>query len=156
MTAGPMGSPWDDDGGEVGSSWEGSGREQLPIGGDDRGVKGLPNLRAWVEWYVRNYEAWDSIPPCWAEHPAMVNELQAAMELRLALDVETAGDVAAASRARAEWHDYRGRAMERLGHSPGAVCAQRREHREPVTWDREASAERRREARRSARLKAAG
>lgn len=66
-----------------------------------------------VAWYVETYEAWEQVPACWAEYPAMVSDLQAAMELRLAIDAETAGDMLAAARGGADWHDYRGRLMER-------------------------------------------
>lgn len=75
-----------------------------------------------VAWYVETYEAWEQVPACWAEYPAMVSDLQAAMELRLAIDAETAGDMLAAARGGADWHDYRGRLMER-GRVPwGGVC----------------------------------
>jgi hypothetical protein len=116
--------------------------------GDDAAPK---SLAEWVAWYVATYEAWEQIPACWAEHPAMVNELQAARELWLVIDAETAGDMIGSARGRAEWHDYRGRMMQRLAESPGAVCAKRGEHREPKSWDREESAERRRAARQANR-----
>lgn len=113
-------------------------------------------FESWVAWYVETYEAWEQVPACWASHPAMVGELEAAMDLRLGIDTQTAGDVLAAGRGRADWHDYRGRMMERLAATPGAVCAQRGEHREPRSWDREASSERRRQARRAERARVAG
>jgi hypothetical protein len=122
-------------------------------GASDAAPKGLAE---WVAWYVETYEAWEQIPACWATHSAMVNELQAAMELRLAIDAETSGDMIASARGRADWHDYRGRMMERLAATPGAVCARRGEHREPKSWDREDSAERRRAARQANRGRAAG
>jgi hypothetical protein len=55
-----------------------------------------------------------------------------------------AGDVLATARTRAEWHDDAGRMLDRLASSPGAQCAQRGGHREPRTWDRAATLERRR------------
>ncbi|MFC0080954.1 hypothetical protein ACFFRE_02120 [Aciditerrimonas ferrireducens] len=117
-------------------SWEAWPTEQpaLPSG-----------LEPWVAWYVQAYEAWDTIPACWARHPAMIQELHAAMQLRLAIDTETAGDLLATARGIAEWHDYRSRFMDRLARTPGATCAQRRSHREPTTWDRHHDAQRRRE-----------
>jgi hypothetical protein len=60
---------------------------------------------------------------------------------------QRAGDVLAT--ARAEWHDYAGRMLDRLASTPGAMRAQRGEHREPRTWDRAATLERRRQARRT-------
>lgn len=136
-----MGSPWADDAApatEAGQSERASA------------------LESWVAWYVETYEAWEQVPACWASHPAMVGELEAAMDLRLGIDTQTAGDVLAAGRGRADWHDYRGRMMERLAATPGAACAQRGEHREPRSWDREASSERRRQARRAERARIAG
>ena len=140
MTAAAMESPWANDtpAGEVAPTGEGG------------------RLPGWVRWYVETYEAWEQVPACWAGHPAMVNELQAAVELRLAIDAETAGDMLASIRGRADWHDYRGRLMERLAGSPGAACAQRGEHREPRSWDREGSAERRRQSRQANRARVAG
>lgn len=108
----------------------------------------LNGLDTWVRtWFVPAYEAWKQIPACWAEHAAMVNELEVAMELRAALDTAAAGDVLAGAKGRAEWADFRGRMMDRLAATPGAMCA-KAEHREPITWDRVASVERRREVRR--------
>ena len=141
MTTSDIESPWANDT---------PGRKDAGPGEDGSALSG------WVRWYVETYEAWEQVPACWAEHPAMVNELQAAMELRLAIDAETAGDMLASARGRADWHDYRGRLMERLAASPGATCAQRGEHREPRSWDREGSAERRRQARLANRARVAG
>jgi len=62
------------------------------------------------------------------------------------MDLEPAVGVAPAVSVRlAEIED---RVMEHLAASPGAVCAERGEHRELTSWDREDSAERRRQARR--------
>jgi len=141
MTPGDVDSPWAID--------TPAASDAAPKGEGSR-------LAEWVAWYVETYEAWEQIPACWAKHSAMVNELQAAMELRLAIDAETAGDMVASVRGRADWHDYRGHMMGRLAASPGATCAQRGEHREPRSWDREDSAERRRQARQANRARAAG
>lgn len=132
---------------DVGGPWA-----KLPTTGPERAPASpavlLGGLGHWVRtWFVPAYEAWKQIPPCWAEHAAMVNELEAAMELRAALDTAAAGDVLAGAKARAEWSEYRGRMMERLAATPGAACA-KGEHREPITWDRSGSVERRREIRR--------
>lgn len=126
-------------------------------GGKDAGAgKEGSALSEWVSWYVETYEAWEQVPAGWAEHTAMVNELQAAMELRLAIDAETAGEMLASARGRADWHDYRGRLIERLAAGPGATCAQQGGHRDPRSWDREGSAERRRRARQTNRARVAG
>lgn len=105
-------------------------------------------LERWVtDWFVPSFEAWRQIPQCWAEHGAMVNELGTAMELRATSEAVTAGDTTAKAKAMADWCDYRGRMMERLKETPGAACA-KGDHCEPMTWDRAASVERRREIRR--------
>ncbi len=105
----------------------------------------------WVDWYVDHYEAWAQIPACWEQHAAMVNELEAAKELRQVLDAANASDLLAGAKGRAEWHDYRGRMMERLTHTPGLACAERGKHHEPVTWDHGAWTEKRKQARLAAR-----
>lgn len=35
-------------------------------------------LAAWVRWLVHTYRLQETLPPCWAEHPQLVEELTAA------------------------------------------------------------------------------
>lgn len=95
-------------------------------------------LRSWVAWFVDAYEAWSIVPRCWAQHPAMVNELRTARDLTLGVEQASidAPDVLATARLEVEWHDFRGRMFHRFSGSPGAVCAERRSHRYPTKWDK--------------------
>lgn len=34
-------------------------------------------LQVWVSWFVDRYHLADEVPPCWARHPALVDELNA-------------------------------------------------------------------------------
>jgi|GEM_PF-5721661 len=95
------------------------GRHQ---GGQRRGREGAEGAPCGlVARYVDTYEVWEQVPAGWAQHSAMLNELPAAMEVRLAIGAETAGDMLASVRGRAGWYDYRGRLIGRLAASPGAV-----------------------------------
>jgi hypothetical protein len=136
----PNGEPGRDTGTGGGAA---SGREP------DRGVDALllGSLSQWAAWLVDTYEMWERIPPCWARHPGMVAELRVAQQLLLAIQADTADDVIALSRGLADWHDYFGRLTERLDRNPGRQCATAGRHRDPTTWDREGSAQRRRTAR---------
>lgn len=88
-----------------------------------RGTDTEPELVAWVQWYVRRYQI-DDIPQCWAEHGALVEELDA---LRLGWH-DTIG-AGAPGLLATQWHDYAGRALDRIrtrwrtcpdGHRPPA------------------------------------
>lgn len=113
-----------------------------------RSSPSIKDLVPWVASFVEGYEAWDRIPPCWARHGAMAEELEAAWRLGLALAKEAGDDIDAQAHGQAEFWDYIGRMMDRLAASPGAACAASQgRHIEPATWDKEASAARRRAAR---------
>jgi hypothetical protein len=65
-------------------------------------------LVAWVQWLVARYEL-DNIPDCWSHHGALVEELDA---LRVGwLDTIGKGQ---GGLAAMQWHDYFGRALERV------------------------------------------
>jgi hypothetical protein len=66
------------------------------------------DLVTWVQWLVARYEL-DNIPDCWAQHGALVEELDA---LRV-------GWLSSIGRGQAglagmQWHDYLGRTLERI------------------------------------------
>jgi hypothetical protein len=108
-------------------------------------------LRDWVETFVADYELWAEIPPCWAEHPAMRLELATLYAEFLAVRLARSGGIPAWAAAAASFAENRRRALEGLAHSPAARCAAKGEHRPARTWDREASLEQRRRARRAAK-----
>lgn len=127
------------------SGWAGSGfvaavASAMPL-------QPVGSLSVWVGWLVDTHELWGRIPNCWERHPGVVAEMAAARDLLLRIDAESDGDVAALSHGHAEWYDYFGRILERLAHSPARDCVAADRHREPTSWDREDSVQRRKMAR---------
>lgn len=86
-------------------------------------------LADWVEWLVHQYELWDRVPPCWAQHSAIVAELQVMHDLHEAVVV--APDLA---QAMGGWHDQLGRVLDRISQSPAARCTRSGEHRPGRSW----------------------
>jgi hypothetical protein len=97
-------------------------------------------LAAWVARLLGDFELWQTIPACWNQHPAMINELRVCLLLERFIDHEDPDDPMTLMPRRAEWHDYLARVIERLSQSPGAECARRGEHRPARGWDRHAAA----------------
>jgi hypothetical protein len=78
---------------------------------DDTGAHGVAadeDLVAWVQWLVARYEL-DNVPDCWAQHGALVEELDA---LRVGW-FDTIGK-GQGGLAGMQWHDYFGRTLERF------------------------------------------
>ena len=82
-------------------------------------------LRAWVSWIRHRYPLAKRIPPCWAEHPEIVEELTALwLAWQQAYEVPEAPLTAAS-----DWHDrWLPGVLHRMEHGPFALnCSQ--EHR---------------------------
>ena len=103
-------------------------------GGVDDGMAG------WVTRLVADFELWERIPACWAQHPAMTAELRVCQLLERFIAADGVDDPVAATPRRAEWIEYLGRCLDRLALTPGHHCAGRGEHRPARSWDRHATA----------------
>jgi hypothetical protein len=66
-------------------------------------------LIGWVDWLVTRYQLVEELPACWAQHPAIVEELTA-----LAAGWHTAYDEAAVGDAPLVWHERFARSRTRL------------------------------------------
>jgi hypothetical protein len=66
-------------------------------------------LIGWVDWLVTRYQLVEELPACWAQHPAIVEELTA-----LAAGWHTAYDEAAVGDAPLVWHERFARSRARL------------------------------------------
>jgi hypothetical protein len=65
-------------------------------------------LVRWVQWFVGRYEIQD-LPDCWAQHGALVEELDAMRQGWLETIGQGRGGIAAI-----QWHDAVGRALDRM------------------------------------------
>src|SRR5688572_17783431 len=68
-----------------------------------------PKLTKWVTWLIERYELGDVLPACWAQHGAIVEELDALRIGWIDLVDQGSGDL-----GPAQWHDYLHRALDRI------------------------------------------
>lgn len=85
-----------------------AGVDQPTAGSDPGGTPDGEDLVAWVQWLVTRYEL-DNIPEWWAQHGALVEELDALRIGWLSSMGRGQGGIAAM-----QWHDYFGRTLVRI------------------------------------------
>ena len=108
-------------------------------------------LVEWVEWLVTTYRLGDTLRPCWAWHPDVVEELQGLWLHRLAADKaataptdggddeDDSDDPLAvlglrATAALTAWHDTLDRVRERVRRSMEVCRSDQHEAIRPVAW----------------------
>ena len=87
-------------------------------------------LTGWVDWLRSRYPLARKVPPCWAEHSEVVEELSALWLAWQYAYEERDAPLTAAS----DWHDrWLPGVLHRLEHGPFAVDCSDRHHERPAT-----------------------
>lgn len=76
-------------------------------------------LTNWVDWLTGRYQLGDTIPDCWYQHGAMVEELEALRSAWVGAYV----DPTAGSADPAQWHDFLSRTTNRIHEWDRYGCA---------------------------------
>ncbi|GAB3665529.1 hypothetical protein GCM10027596_31850 [Nocardioides korecus] len=87
-------------------------------------------LTGWVDWLRSRYPLARKVPPCWSEHPEVVEELTALWLAWQYAYEERDAPLTAAS----DWHDrWLPGVLHRLEHGPFAVDCSEQHRRRPAT-----------------------